>query len=521
MLTLAGVTATSIPGAPTIGTATATGKTTATVSYTAPASDGGSPILSYTAVSSPAGGTGTLNQAGSGTINVTGLTAATSYTFTVRATNAIGQGPASAASNSITTDAIAFATRTNIGGTSQVQEIKNDSNGNLFHLTSYSDGSGVGQILLKFNSVGDVQWTIRTTNFGSGPTSFAIDSSNNIYIAVATGTQVRILKVANSDGSVLAQTAFTAPTGCCVGAFFDPNITIDSSNNIILVCRGNAAFSNAGFTFVVKLNTSLSQIWQRNVQGGRVVAGGEPSTGVITDSSNNIFIGGGIDSGGFRRPIITKLNSSGSFEWGKILRGDNCAFPQPDGNFNSVAVDPSGNVYAVGRFQQLILIVKYDTSGTLQWQRAIFDANMYGWDIVVDSSGNSYIAGNNTNNTALMAKYNSSGTIQWQRRVTYPSRNTDGNRITLAPSGNVQFGVTSNTGTYFQVVLNVPNDGSRTGTFTLLGNTGTYATSSFSEGATSAEVINGGGSAAISVTQSTPEGATQTSGYSTATGDIV
>ena len=102
VLALTGRTATSAPGAPTIGTATATGLTTATVDYTAP-SDGGSPITSYTATSNPGGITGTLSQAGSGTITVSGLTSATSYDFTVTATNAIGTSPASAASNSITT----------------------------------------------------------------------------------------------------------------------------------------------------------------------------------------------------------------------------------------------------------------------------------------------------------------------------------------------------------------------------------------------------------------------------------
>jgi len=95
----------AVPGAPTIGTATQTGPTTATVVYTAPASNGGTAITSYTATSSPSGGTGTLSQAGSGTITVTGLTASTSYTFTVTATNAVGTSPASAASNSITTPA--------------------------------------------------------------------------------------------------------------------------------------------------------------------------------------------------------------------------------------------------------------------------------------------------------------------------------------------------------------------------------------------------------------------------------
>ena len=108
MLNFAGVSAASVPGAPTIGTATATGASTATVSFTAPVSNGGSVITSYTATSSPAGGTGTLSQAGSGTINVTGLTGGTSYTFTVTATNAIGTGPASAASNSITTASVRY-----------------------------------------------------------------------------------------------------------------------------------------------------------------------------------------------------------------------------------------------------------------------------------------------------------------------------------------------------------------------------------------------------------------------------
>ena len=44
--------AASVPGAPTIGTATATSSSTATVAFTAPASNGGAAITSYTATSS-------------------------------------------------------------------------------------------------------------------------------------------------------------------------------------------------------------------------------------------------------------------------------------------------------------------------------------------------------------------------------------------------------------------------------------------------------------------------------------
>jgi hypothetical protein len=94
---------TTAPGAPTSVTATSTGATTANVSFTAPASDGGAAITSYTATSSPGGITGTISQAGSGTIAMSGLTAGTAYTFTVTATNSAGTSAASSASNSATT----------------------------------------------------------------------------------------------------------------------------------------------------------------------------------------------------------------------------------------------------------------------------------------------------------------------------------------------------------------------------------------------------------------------------------
>lgn len=135
----------SVPGAPTIGTATATSSTTATVAFTAPASNGGSTITLYTATSSPGSVTGTLSQAGSGTITVTGLTAGTSYTFTVKATNAIGQGPASAASNSITTLPVIGQA---FGGGYFAGQISTSANGVATHNLVVCDKT-VGEIINK------------------------------------------------------------------------------------------------------------------------------------------------------------------------------------------------------------------------------------------------------------------------------------------------------------------------------------------------------------------------------------
>jgi len=94
-----GVTATSVPQAPTIGAVTA-GNATATVAYTTNAT-GGSAITTFTATSNPGGLTGT----GTSPISVSGLTNGTSYTFAVTATNANGTSAASTASSAVSPSA--------------------------------------------------------------------------------------------------------------------------------------------------------------------------------------------------------------------------------------------------------------------------------------------------------------------------------------------------------------------------------------------------------------------------------
>jgi chitinase len=86
------------PKAPTQATAVA-GNGSATVTFTAPANDGGDPVNSYTVTASPGGATATGI---SGAVTITGLVNGTTYTFTVKAINPEGTGPASAPSNPVT-----------------------------------------------------------------------------------------------------------------------------------------------------------------------------------------------------------------------------------------------------------------------------------------------------------------------------------------------------------------------------------------------------------------------------------
>lgn len=91
------VTPAGIPLAPATVTATA-GHGAATVSWTA-ANANGSPVTSYTVTVSPGGDTKTVSGASTST-TIGDLTNGTLYTFTVKATNAIGTGP-TATSNAV------------------------------------------------------------------------------------------------------------------------------------------------------------------------------------------------------------------------------------------------------------------------------------------------------------------------------------------------------------------------------------------------------------------------------------
>jgi len=205
----------TVPGAPTIGTAAA-GSGQATITFTPPANDGGSAITGYTVTSTP----GNITASGAASpLIVTGLTNGTTYTFTVTATNSIGDGPASAASNSVTPAApatvpgaptgvsaaagsgqatITFTPPANDGGSAITGYIVMSTPGNIT-----ASGAASPLTVTGLNNSTTYTFTVRATNIaGTGPASAASNSVTPAApMAAAGGNHSLTLKI---DGTVWA-----------------------------------------------------------------------------------------------------------------------------------------------------------------------------------------------------------------------------------------------------------------------------------------------------------------------------
>ena len=393
-----------------------------------------------------------------------------------------------------------------------VQGIAIDSSGNII-ATGYTQSAGQGSsdlLIVKYNSSGVIQWQRTLGGTGSEEGTVVVtDSSDNIYITAHNPVNSRDLLIAkfNSSGSLQWQKILGGSA-----QDLGRGIAIDSSSNLY-VC-GDTQSTGAGSVdmLIAKYNSSGSLQWQRSFGGSSV----ERGYAVATDSSNNVYalglsytaVSGGADL------LLIKYNSSGTFQWQRYLGGST------DDEGMGITIDSSDNIYVTGLANTggyQILIAKYDTSGSIQWQRTLSGSGTdVGLDITTDSSGNVYVTGYITDSgyfSLLIAKYNSSGTIQWQRTFGSSSANDRGNAIVHDGSGNVYVGGYTKTGSAGDndlLLAKLPDDGSETGTY---GNF-TYAASSLTDAASTLLSSNG------SLSSSTSSLTDSTSSLTSATSNI-
>ena len=196
-----------VPNAPTIGVATA-GVQSASVGFVP--SSSGPQSTSFTATSSPGSITGTGTQS---PIVVNGLTAGQAYTFTVHATNAVGNSSESAASNSVTPTApVAGSVFWGVGGFTQ----NSSAQQNALNL-----GYGVTPLVWRWYSTATsgvlaypTAWTLRsgdafafsaTRYVNPGPT---VTTIKNLFNSVPNGVKFYYIPVHEPENNGLSTAVY-------------------------------------------------------------------------------------------------------------------------------------------------------------------------------------------------------------------------------------------------------------------------------------------------------------------------
>jgi RHS repeat-associated protein len=239
----ASITPATVPGIPTIGTATG-GNAKATITFTAPTSNGGSAITSYTATSTPGSKTGTCTVS---PCTVSTLTNGTAYTFTIKATNAKGAGSASAASNSTTPATVPGAPTglTATGGNAQATV--------AFTAPASNGGSAI------------TGYSVTSLPAGGVDSNAGATSLSHLITGLTNGTAYTFtVKAANAKGSSVASTASNSVTPV---APVPPTVIITSP------AANTVATAPASFTLTANASSTTSTIAKVEFFNGATLLG--------------------------------------------------------------------------------------------------------------------------------------------------------------------------------------------------------------------------------------------------------
>ena len=220
---------------------------------------------------------------------------------------------------------------------------------------------------------GDYQFVTQWGSQGSGngqfngPYGLAVDSSGNVYVTDYNNHRVQKF---SSTGSYITK---WGSYGSGNGQFDRPwGIAVDSSGNVYVVDYGNdrvQKFSSTG-SYITK--------WGSSGYGNGQFDG---PNGIAVDYSGNIYV---VEAG----DRIQKFSSSGSYmtQWVQT--------PGLEYQGIAIAVDSSGNVYALDNYNSRILKFSSALSYITQWGSYGSGNGQFNgpYGISVDSSGNVYVA---------------------------------------------------------------------------------------------------------------------------------
>ena len=268
--------------------------------------------------------------------------------------------------------------------------------------TNTNSGWNHNVLIIKYDKDGTIQWKKEWGQSGTLENCWTCATNSNgdlfvggdlFFIGQSNSYHAFMLRIMNTGGSsgVPGTSTVIYPHlfGTEIATYRD--IVVDDNDNVYACGSGG----NPGDAFIVKYNFQASGSviqWQKNISRGSTYY--EAIESLAVDTSGNVYgIGYSNPNGG--DGVILKFNSSGTLQWSKYIgnTGERSTY--------GIACDRDDNVYVVGKDKtnqspyRDFLIVKLNSSGTVQWKRSFGATGRYsnGYAIAVDSQDNIVVSG--------------------------------------------------------------------------------------------------------------------------------
>lgn len=380
-----------------------------------------------------------------------------------------------------------------VGLSSFASNVRAASNGGAFMVGVVADGTERAYFV-KYSAAGAIslQKTLDNPSIDSeGFYDVNEDSSGNIYcvgVSVTVGNTKILTAKYNSSGVIQWQRTLDAAGVTDYGW----KIGTDSSGDAY-IC-GYTQTSGTNLNIVNAKYTSTGTLsWQR-VFGNSL---NDYAFGMTVDASGNSFIAGYAEtaSASDDKPILVKRDSAGAVSFQKIY-----SLVSPRSSFRGATLDGAGNIFVVGAGTSstssfnFAYIMKADSTGAPVWQKSLgtngVDEDDAFAHVHLGADGYLYAAGRTYSPSlakyvALIAKYDQSGNLVFQRTIDATGLTIL--EVAVSPSYPAMYvsitAYNSGSGVYYSLIMRLPSDGSKTGSYTgvITGVTINYAVASLTD----------------------------------------
>ena len=255
--------------------------------------------------------------------------------------------------------------------------------------------------------------------------------------------------------------------------------------NIVYLCCcvQDYVITNAAM-FLMKINTSNGVDYTRGINTVAYNGFDRPSTPLVR-TDGKIVLGGSIPGSSTPVSGVMLYNpSSQAIEWKNQI-----GFGTGWGNFDTgygttqACIDGSNNTYHAGTNSRTTIggcygtsVVKFNSSGAVQWATQFYlpstNTTVAVFGIACDSAGNTYTVSRFNNSgamTAWIVKMNTSGTVQWQLSLSTSGTSYTPNvrMVKILSDGSIAVYYVPYQSNVGEVILTLPADGSKTGTFSV------------------------------------------------------